>query len=81
MLPRHHKRSYGQYEELFSLYKGNQYVLVKEDQRGYTRKDLYRRQQRRIFSSYVNLDYDICIDRIYRINTCGNKTKNLFSNF
>lgn len=63
------KTSYGRYEELSSLNKCRLYVLGKAIQTGCTQKGLCRTQPRRIFSSYVNLDWDIYIDRIYRIKS------------
>lgn len=63
----HRRTSSGRCEELFSLSKYCHYVLERASLTGCTQKDLCRTQPRRIFSSYVNLDWDIYIDRIYRV--------------
>lgn len=80
MHPSLHRRSFGQCEELFFLYNGLRYVIERVNQRGYIQRGLYHKQPRRTFSSYVNIDYDICNDRIYRINICGFQLKKIIKN-
>lgn len=75
------KTSYGRYEELSSLNKCRLYVLGKAIQTGCTQKGLCRTQPRRIFSSYVNLDWDIYIDRIYRIKSDASDAGKIFLDF